>query len=170
MFGAIRPHSKIGNMKNTGFTIIEILIVIAVITTALAAILGFFAFESQVAERSRMRLEAISLAEETIEAVRNFRDNTTWATTGVGKFTIDADYHPASSSAGWNIVSGNETINGFTRKIIFSKVYRYTTNDNISDSGTEDSNTRKITVTVSWTDRQGAENESLITYITNWKN
>ncbi len=155
-------------MKNRGFTIIEIIVVIAVIVTIFGAILGFFAFEARVAERSRMRLTAISLAEETMEAVRNFRDNTTWATAGVGYLTTSIDYHPVSSSVGWNIISGNENINGFTRKINFDRVYR-DANDNISGSGIEDSNSRKVTVTVSWTDRQGATNESLVTYITNWK-
>ena len=151
-----------------GFTIVEIIIVIAVIVAALVAILGFFAFEARVAERGRMSLEAISFAEEAIEAVRNFRDNTTWTSNGIGVLTTGIDYHPASSSTGWNIISGSETINEFTRKIIFNKVYR-DANDNISDSGTEDSNTRKVIVTVSWADRQGSVNESLITYITNWR-
>ncbi len=151
-----------------GFTIIEIIVVIAVIVTAFSAILGFFVFESKVSERGRLRLQAISLAEEGIEAARNFRDNTTWASNGVGILTIGIDYHPAGSSAGWNMVSGSETINGFSRKINFFRVYR-DTNDNISSSGTEDTNTRKVVVLVSWTDRFGITSENINTYITNWR-
>lgn len=154
--------------KQSGFTIIEIIVVMAVIIVALAAILGFFAFESKVSDRGRMRLKAISLAEEAMEAVRNFRDNAAWSSAGIGSLATGVDFHPASSSAGWNIVSNSENIEGFTRKIIFNRVYR-DTNDNISDSGIEDSNTRKVTIIVSWTDRQGSTDESLETYITNWR-
>lgn len=157
------------NNKKNGFTIIEIIVVIAVIVAAFTAILGFFAFEAKVAERGRARIEAISLAQEAIEAVRNFRDNTTWGeSTGISGLLTSADYHPATSSTGWEIISGNETINGFTRAIVFKEVYR-DANDNISGLGNKDENTRKVTVTVSWADRQGSTNESLATYITNWR-
>ncbi len=155
-------------MKQGGFTIVEIIVVVGVIIAAFTAILGFFVFEAKIAERGRTRLEAISFIEESIEAVRNFRDNTSWASTGIGTLGIGSDYHPASSSTGWDIISGNETINGFTRNIVFDRVYR-DVNDNISGSGVEDSNTRKVTVTISWTDRQGSANEDLVTYITNWR-
>lgn len=158
---------RIKNYK-TGFTIVEIVVVVGVIIAALTAILGFFAFEAKVAGRSRMRLEAISFIEESMEAVRNFRDNTSWDSDGIGALTISTNYHPASSSTGWDIVSGNETIKGFTRAVVFNEVSR-DANDDISDSGTNDSNTRKITVIVSWTDRQGSTSESLSTYITNWR-
>ena len=159
---------KNNNNIESGFTIIEILVAITAIVVAFTAILGFFAFEARVAERSRMRLEAISLSEEAMEAVRNFRDNTTWSSTGIGNLSTGVDFHPASSSTGWNIISGSENINGFTRKIIFNRVYR-DANDNISDSGKEDNNTRKVTVTISWADRQGTTQENLITFITNWR-
>lgn len=155
-------------MKQRGVTIVEIIVVIAVIIAAFTAVLGFFAFESKVAERGRMRLKAVSFTQEAIEAVRNFRDNTTWTSDGVGSLTIGASYHPVISDDNWNIISDSEIINEFTRKVVFGQVYR-DGNDDISGSGTEDSNTRKVTITVSWTDRQGSAEESLITYITNWR-
>lgn len=157
-------------MKHKGFTIIEILVAIAVIIAAFTAILGFFAFEARVAERGRARLEAISFAQEAIEAVRNFRDNTGWSSPGIGIGTLTAgvDYHPVSSPTGWNIALEDETIGEFTRAIVFNEVYR-DVNHNISGSGTKDENTRKVTITVSWTDRQGSTEEILVTYITNWR-
>lgn len=159
---------KWNNNNIKGFTIVEIMVVIAVVIAVFAAVLGFFVFEAKIASRGRMKLTAISLAQEAIEAVRNFRDNTTWTSTGIGVLSIGADYHPASASTGWDIVSGEETINEFTRKIIFNKVYR-DTNDDISSSGDEDPNTRKVTSMVIWDDRWGAASESLTTYITNWR-
>ncbi len=158
-------------MKSNGFTIVEIMVVVGVIIIAFTAVLGFFAFEAKIAERSRMRLQAISLIEESMEAVRNFRDNTTWDSGGIGDSTVitmGADYYPVSSSTGWDIVSGNEIVNVFTRAIVFNQVSR-DEDDDISGSGTNDPNTRKITVIIVWTDRQGSATESLITYITNWR-
>ena len=159
-------------MKQKGFTIVEIMVVVGVIIIAFTAVLGFFVFEAKVAERSRMRLQAISLIEETVEAVRNFRDNTIWAPdTGIGALDTGADYHPASSSDGWDIDPGNEIINVFTRAIVFNQVSR-DANYNIESTynpSKDDDDTRKITVTITWADRQGSATESLITYITNWR-
>jgi len=173
------PHLLRGNKeinfkhirKGAGFTIVEIIVVVAVIIAAFTAVLGFFTFEAKVAGRSRMRLQAISFMEEAMEAVRNFRDNTSWSSAGIGSLTVGVDYHPASSSAGWDIISGNETINEFTRAIVFNEVSR-DANHNIESAynpGNDDDDTRKITVTMSWTDRQGSASESLATYITNWR-
>ncbi len=156
-------------MKQKGFTIIEILVAIAVIIAVFTAILGFFAFEVRIAERGRMRLKAVSFAEEAMEAVRNFRDNTTWEeSAGISGLTTGIDYHSESSAIGWNIVLGNETINKFTRTIVFNEVYR-DVNHNISGSGAKDENTRKVTVAISWSDRQGSTEENLVTFITNWQ-
>ena len=96
--------------NNKGFTILEIIVVIAVIATVFVAIIGFFIFDSRVAERSQMRLKAISLAEEALEATRNFRDITDWETTGMASLNTGIDYHPVSSSAGWDIISGDENV------------------------------------------------------------
>jgi len=160
-------------MKQKGFTIVEIIVAIAIIVSALGAILGFFSFEAKVAERERMRLKAISLAEEAMEATRNFRNNTTWSSTGIGNLSVGIDYHPASSSAGWDIISGIENINEFSRKIVFNKVSR-DANSNIESTydpnpSNDDPNTRKVIVTISWADREGQMSETIKTYITNWR-
>lgn len=159
------------NKKDTGFTIIEIVVAIAIIVLILGTILGFFILDSRIAERDRMRLKAISIAEEAIEAVRNFRDNTTWASDGIGSLMAGVDYYPTDSGTDWDIVLGTENINGFTRKVVFNRVSR-DIDDNVEavyNPVNDDSNTRKITVTISWTDRYGDTNEELITYITNWR-
>ncbi len=158
-------------LNKQGFTIVEVFVVIAVIVVAFTAILGFFTFKAKVAERARMKLKAISLAEQGMEAVRNFRDNTYWNSEGIGSLVANTDYHPASSSSGWNIVSGKETVNDFTRAIVFDNVSR-DSNDNIQDvyqASNNDSQTRKVTILISWSDRQGLATESLTGYITNWR-
>jgi len=171
MFGTKWSNNKkIPPNDRKGFTLVEIIVVIAIIVLVLATILGFLSFDSRLAERSRSRLTALALAQETIEAVRNFRDNTDWVT-GIGILNVDINYHPIKNSSGWNLASGNETLDGFTRAVVLNKISR-DSNDNIEssyNSVNNDPDTRRIKVTVTWTDRQGPSDEILITYLTNWK-
>lgn len=153
-----------------GFTIIEILIVISVFTVIFVTILGFFALDSKLFDRNKMKLKALSLAEEGVEIVRFVRDNQSWDST-LAVFNLDSAYHPIISGSSWNVVSGSENINEFNRSIIFSAVSR-DVNDNIENvynPANNDSNTRKVIVIVSWTDRGEEVSESLSAYLTNWK-
>ena len=148
----------------------EILVVIAIAIIAFTAMLGFFALDARVSERNRSRLSALSLAEEAMEAVRYFRDNNSWSA-GLGSLAIGMDYHPVISGSSWNVVSGNENINKFNRKIVVNPVSR-NANDNIEDiynPVNNDADTKKVIVTISWTDRFGLISETLTAYLTNWK-
>ena len=161
----IYPFSKKRSQK--GITIIEILVVVAIIGIALIALFSVTVFSLKVSLLVKETAEANSLAQEAIEAVRNFRDGTTWNTDGLGTLTVETNYYPEKTSDNpprWNLVSGQETIGEFTRKIVFKKVFR-DANDNVSESGTEDPDTREIIVTVSWKDK----NVRLVTFLTNWQ-
>ncbi len=178
MFGTKWKYNKkgllavrlFGGQDKQGFTIVEILVVITVFVTAFVSILGFFVLDIGLSDKNKMRLKAISLSEEGIEAVRFVRDNNLWVST-LAVFNLGTDYHPIISSSSWNIVSGSENINGFTRTIIFNAVSRDASDniENIYNPSNNDPNTRKITVTVSWVGRGGPASESLSTYLTNWK-
>jgi len=167
MFG-----DKWKNNKNTkGFTIVEVMVVILVFVTVFLSILSFFSLDIKSSERSRMKLSAIAFCEEAMEAARSFRDNTKWSDSGIGKLTVNINYHPVVGSSGWDMVLGSENINGFIRNVVFYKVSR-DGNDNIETSYNpinDDPNTRKVVVTVTWTDRQGETSETLSTYLTNWR-
>ena len=154
-----------GNKK--GASIIEILIVIAICTIALVSLLGVAAFSLRISTLIRETNQANNLAQEVIEAVRNFRDGTTWDVNGLGTLTTAVAYYPQKSTdtpPKWQLVQGEEETFGFKRKVVFEKVFR-DANDNISSSGTEDPNARKATITVSWKDKK----VEIITYLTNWK-
>ena len=172
MFGTKWKFNK-GNLfvDKRGFTIVEIIVVVAIIASAFIAILSFFVFESRVGDRERMRLKAISLAEETIEAVRNFRDNTDWAVNGIGTLSTGVEYHTAKATSSWEVISGSEDIDGFTKVIIFTNVSR-DGNDNIEqifNPLNHDPDTKKISIIVNWADRSGSASESIETYLTNWR-
>jgi len=150
--------------------VIEVVLVIAIIGTVLVTLLGLASFSLRSSNLLKESSKADSLSQEAIEAVRNFRDGTTWSTDGLGTLSLGVSYHPqevASISPNppkWSLVAGEESVGIFTRKIVIEKVFR-DANGNISGSGTEDSNTKKIAVTVSWKNRK----VEIIDYLTNWK-
>jgi len=150
-----------------GISIIELLIVVAVITTAFATLLGIAGFSLKILNSIKETTQANNLAQEAIEAVRNFRDETEWGVDGLGTLSASTDYYPqqTGSPPQWQMTLGEETINIFTRKIVFNNVRR-DGNDNIVEAGgTPDNNTKKVTVTVSWKDEQ----IQIQTYLTNWR-
>lgn len=164
----ILNHNKKYKFKK-GISVIEILIVVFIVSVALSGLLGVAAFSLKNSTSIKNTLEANALAQEEMEAVRNFRDGTAWAANGLGVLILDKIYHMATTTdnpSKWSFADGDENINGFKREVVLSKVYR-DDNDNISQTETddEDSNTKKVTVTVSW----GNKEVELITYLTNWK-
>lgn len=153
-----------------GISVIEILIVIAIVVTVLTTLLGVATLSLRVSALIKKITIADALARETAEAVRSFRDGATWdATNGLGTLSVgEANPHyPATADSGWTLPEGTETINGFTRKVVFENVSRDGNND-IEDpynSAHDDSNTRKATVTVSWDNKE----VEIVTYLTNWQ-
>jgi len=156
-------------LKNKkGISLIEILIVVAIINIALIGFLGVLCSSLKVLVLVEQKNRADFLAQEALEIVRNFRDTTDWDVNGLGTLNVETAYHTqkSESPAGWLLILGNETINGFTRSIVFKNVFR-DTNDNIVESGgVLDTDTKKIVVTVLWGSSKSWE---LVTYLTNWQ-
>jgi len=154
-----------------GISIIELLIVIAIIAIALTSLLGIASFSLRVSTLIKETTQANTLAQETIEAVRNFRDGTDWNTNGLGTLTPDVAYYPQKTAdipPKWSLILGEETINGFTRKVIFQEVSRDSVTGDIEDiynSNNDDPNTRKSMATVAWEEKE----IEIVTYLTNWK-
>lgn len=153
--------------KEKGFGVVELLAAIVIIAVALVSIMEIYSFFMKAGSQNEKRLQAVALAQESIEAVHNMRDRD-W--NNIGGLFFDTAYYPEQSvsPADWILVSGQQNINGFTRQIILERVYR-DSNDNIVESGgVEDPGTRKIISTVSWQDR-GNFNVELAAYLTNWR-
>lgn len=151
-----------------GISIIEILIVIAIIGIALVSLLGVATFSLRISSVIKETARANTLAQETIEAVRNFRDGTIWDTDGLGTLTTGVAYYPKKSEdtpPKWTLIQGEEIINGFTRKVIFADVMRDANDDIVETWGINDPDTKKTAITVSWKEKK----VEIVTYFTNWK-
>lgn len=146
----------------------EIIIVIGIISIAIFSLYELVLSSRSLTSRELRHTQALSLAEEGLEAVRNIRDQG-W-TTNIASLNTSATYYLSLSGSAWGLTTTNPgTIDGiFTRTITIASVNR-DSNSNISASGTSDPNTRKVTSTVTWTDRGRARSVVVTTYITNFQ-
>jgi len=157
--------------KEKGIALVEILIVIGIIAITISSLLGVAVFSLKLSASIKETTTADALAQEIVEAVRNFRDGTDWDSDGLGVLNAGNAYYPEKSGGippAWILVGGEETINGFVRKVVFEKVSRDPGTNNIEDvynSGNDDSDTRKVVATVSWESKK----VEIITYFTNWR-
>lgn len=144
-----------------GISIIEILVVIAIISIALVSLLGVASFSLKISAQMKENTQAVNLAQEAIEALRSIRDsNWTKLTNGNHGLTNALGY--------WDFAGTENVIDGFTRVILIENVSRDPTTDNIETAynpANNDPNTKKLTSTVTWKD----EKVEIITYLTNWK-
>ena len=160
--------------KKTGFVFLEILIAITIITVVFTVLLGIAFSAINISSSIKKQTQADFLAKEELEALRSYRDGTTWATNGLG--TVGSgDISPyylvldSSDTPKWTLHTEQETIGIFTRYIVFDWVSRdpvtnYIQNDYIESN--RDLDTVKVKVTVSWLGKIS----QVFAYLTNWQN
>lgn len=159
------------NRSQNGIGLIELLIVMAIITTGLVYLLSMASFSLRISGEKEKISQANFIVQEIMEGVRNFRDGTNWQTDGLGTLSVLTPYHleKTGSPAGWNLVLGEEITNGFSQSIIFTEVRRDDNDDITDNGGTLDPESKKITVSVLWTERGKSQQIILISFLTNWK-
>ncbi|HZZ98693.1 MAG TPA: hypothetical protein VFG51_02045 [Candidatus Saccharimonadia bacterium] len=130
--------------SQAGQLLIELLLALGIASLVLPALLTGIVASREGKPQQTQRLQATALMREASEAMRSVRE-LAWA--GI---STNGTYHLDFSGGHWNLVSGSETISGFTRAIVVSSVYRDSAN-NIVTSGTLDPSTKKVVISVSWT-------------------
>ncbi|TSC75841.1 MAG: hypothetical protein G01um101430_11 [Parcubacteria group bacterium Gr01-1014_30] len=153
---------------SAGFSVIEIIVLAAIVIIAFVAFFGLAAFSLRNLFLIKETTRANELAQEALEAVRNFRDGTTWDSNGIGALSAGVPYFIQLNSdvpPKWELILGQETIDIFNRQIFFSDVQRDANDDIVESEGTNDPDTRKITVIVSWE----GKTVQVPTFLTNWQ-
>jgi type II secretory pathway pseudopilin PulG len=127
-----------------GQSLIEILIVIGLTAVVLPALLtGLFAARGGKAQQNN-RVEAVALLKETEEVVRSIREK------GWNHVESNGTYHPVITSNAWALANGADLVNGFTRTIEISDVYRDSNGVIVTSGGTKDLSTKKVDITINW--------------------
>lgn len=156
-------------MKKTGFQkgagLLEIVIAVSVITVSFFAVIqvSVMALKGVAARNDRAR--ALVYAQEGMEAARNVRDGG-W-TANIAPLAFGSTYYATVSGGKWILTQTDPGLleSTFTRTVVVDNVSR-DVNDNITaSSGTNDPDTKKITVTVMWGAPQ--KNLQLVAYMTN---
>lgn len=149
--------------RNHGFALVEVLIAIAIVS---ASIFSFSEVASRSVELTResvRRTQAAFLLEEGLEALRSIRDSQ-WS--GISNPMTNTNYY-LSYSSGWNLSTTPNTIDRFTRTVVFSTVNRDGADDITASGGTLDDRTRKATVSVSWLDnKNNTQTKAIQIYLT----
>ncbi len=134
-----------------GVSLVEVIVGSAIIVS-LVTVVSVYAYFVRTAVANTAKIQATFLVEEGLEAVRCIRD-TSW-TTNIASLTMGTTYYLSfnTSTNKWSLSTTASSIDStFTRKVVFSTV---------------DANTKKVVVSVSWSDHGVTNTNSASTYFT----
>ena len=141
---------------------VEVLVTASIITTSVLAVMAVAQKSIYVSTQSLHTTQAAFLLEEGAEAVRILRDNGWSNISGLNNATT---YYPLFSSGTWTLSTTTSTVGIFTRTVNIGSVNRDNSTDDIAVSGSNDSGTKLITITVSWQEGGVAISKTLPFYI-----
>jgi len=148
-----------------GIGLVEVLVAVFIFTIILSSLIFISNLYLSGATDNLRNTQAVYLAEEGIEGIKIIRDNSWNNILSIPENTkFFLSFSLASST--WQIIDIEEKIGVFSRSFVINSVNR-DSNGDISTFGTDDPNTKKITVNISWNSKKGFITKSLITYITN---
>jgi len=149
-----------------GISLIEIVIVVFVATVLLFSITQVAALAVRISSEKKVELRGIYYAQEGMEALRAMRDES-W-NTRISGLTASTTYYFAPSANSWTLTTTNPgALDGiFTRTVVMQGVNRGANSD-IAASGTNDPDTKKFTVLVSWNTQAATRLISTDTYLAN---
>jgi type II secretory pathway pseudopilin PulG len=158
---------KINLKKGSG--LVEILVAIFIFSIILGSLIEASNMYLSGAGESIKTAQGAYIAEEGIEAVKILRD-TSW--TNVSSLTDNTNYYlyfdtSSSTNNTWIATSTVNSVDAFARTFKTNAVYRDSNGRIVTSGGTLDTNTEKITVSVSWNSKNGTTTKTLSTYITN---
>ena len=143
---------------------LEIVIATAIIATSFLAVLSVAQKSILLSRQAMHESQAAFLLEEGAEAVQTMRDS---AWTNISSLTLGTNYYPLFSGGVWTLSTSPNQVGNFTRKVVIASVYRNNTSADIASSGTLDSGTKKVTVTVSWPEGSKTISKTLSFYLLN---
>ena len=155
-------------IKNKGTALAEILIGSAIISTGILALISAYNTYIGYALANQKNIQASYLLEEGLEVMTFSRDKG-WVQ-NISKLSTTTTYYLTFGGSNWATTTTPQYVDGeFLRKINISDVKRGA-DDRISDSGTYDPNTKKITATVEYWQGHSTTTRVISTYITNLYN
>lgn len=148
-----------------GIGLVEIVIGAAILTSSVLAIATFYVQALGAGRDATQLVQASFLAEEGLEVMRFFRDES-WQ--NISGLTTGTSYYLTFNGTKWATTTTDMFIDStFERAVKVENVYRDLSDDIASSGGTLDANTKKITASVSWRNKTATTTRSIATYMTN---
>lgn len=151
--------------KRKGFSLIEVIVGAAIITVSVLAAVGAYNTYVVYALNNSKHVRAALLLEEGVEAVKFIRDSG-WST--IESTPTDIPRYLLWDGGKWTISdTPMPYVDGVFDRSIMLEAVRRDGNSDISDSGSIDNNSRKLTVSLSYKAGQSTTTKSVSTYIMN---
>lgn len=161
-------QKNISSFLSRGFTIIEIVLGIAMITMFLVSNTYYYKKILDVSHETTRNIQSGFLLEEGVESIKLMRDSS-WAT-HIAPLNPAISYYLYWNGSSWTGTTTPQAIETvFTRTFIVTPVNRDVNDDIVASGGTLDPGTKKVQINVAWISRgnRATSTKSIETYITN---
>jgi len=142
--------------RQDGYSLIEIVLAVAILAIVMVPLVGVMIRGYSVGVDIGDQIQAVFYAQEAMESAYNVLSHQ-WEEVSVG------EYHPDLGSGVWVLLTGSEEIGDFTRVITISNALR-DADGNLSDSGDEDKKTKRVEVSVHWSDLGVTHEKEIVSY------
>jgi Tfp pilus assembly protein PilV len=140
--------ARLNKAANRGTFLIEALVGIAIIVSAVIAAFFYYGTALKVAKQSTDRVQAGIILSETAEAVRSMRDNS-WD--NINSLSGGTNYHLNFSAGSWQATTTPQIIaEKFTRTFTVLPVSRDSNEDIVLSGGAVDPDIKEIIMKVEW--------------------
>ncbi len=129
--------------SSRGQSLVELLVTIGIAAILVPALFSGFMTSRSGKAQLEQRIDATSILKQAVEAVRVTRENS-WS-----NVATNGTYHPVINGTTWSLATGSATTNGYTTQVVVGDVYR-NNGAIVSNGGTLDTSTKKVTISVSW--------------------
>jgi prepilin-type N-terminal cleavage/methylation domain-containing protein len=146
--------------NKSGMSLVEVIIASAIVLLISSFLITTNLTYFKTSNSNLKSIKAIYLAEEGVEAVNFIADD--WNSLGEN----DTDYYLIWDGSVWLATTTQNYIDEvYDRKFITESVERNSADEIVLAGGVVDSNTRKVTVHVSYLDTSGTTTKSISTYV-----
>jgi Tfp pilus assembly protein PilV len=152
--------------RKGGLSLIEVVIGAGIIGASLVAIVGLYGGLTRMSYDNTARIQAAMLAAEGIEIANLMRDNG-W-TSQIASLSNGTAYSFVWSNNTWRATTTPIVVDSkFYRTFVLSSVSRDASSNIVTSGGTNDTGTRKIGVSVAWSDGKATTTKVMESYIFN---
>ena len=153
------------NTSNKGQSVIEIILASAMFVIVATSITGVIMQSYRTNSMSDEQVVASQYASEGMEAIRSIRNQSFAALTNTTSTGVKI-----STGGVWSLNGASSTYDKYTRTISVTSTYRDGSGNITTSTGTLDTSTKKVEVTVQWTGASGDQKSVVLTsYMTNWQ-